>query len=343
MAVRNPPITVLMSCYNAERWLAESIESVLAQSFGDFEFVIVDDGSTDSTLSIIEQYALRDERIRFIRKANTGLADSLNCGIGLASGKWIARIDADDVCEPNRLENQIAYASRYQDIVFVGTGCLEIDDAGNVIKVHRYPQHHRRLLRRLKHCQAFPPHSSAFIRAEAVKKIGGYRTVFRRSQDWDLWLRLSECGLLACIPEPLVRIRKHGGQVSLERGGKQQIVDSCAAIVSYIIRCGGGRDPLDGNIYEVNAFLSWLESRLEEEKVFALRRVWNRARDITITSENSIMGLVRATLKILDSRIGIAALWERLWGSKICFKLAKEFSNKKNVRNSRYSVTRSDS
>jgi hypothetical protein len=211
------------------------------------------------------------------------------------------------------------------DVVFVGTGCVEIDDAGNVIKVHRYPEHHRRLLRRLTLGQAFPPHSSAFLRAETLRKLGGYRTLLRRAQDWDLWLRLSEWGALACLPDPLVRIRKHAGQASLERDGRQQIVDSFAAIVSYVVRCWRGRDPLDGATNEVSAFLSWLETRLEEEGVFAARRVWLNAKTLAMRSANRFRGGLQAARLLCGSMTGIVAIRERLGGSDLGHRLAKEW------------------
>ena len=104
-----PAVSVVMSCYNASRFLAEAIESILRQTFTDFEFIIIDDGSTDDTLDIIRTYAQTDPRIVVIEKANTGLADSLNVGIGAARGEWIARQDADDVSFPDRLFHQIEF------------------------------------------------------------------------------------------------------------------------------------------------------------------------------------------------------------------------------------------
>src|SRR5687767_6042714 len=100
----HPECSVVMSCYNASAWLSEALDSVLNQTFQDFELIIVDDGSTDDTRKIIEEYAARETRIVSIVKANSGLADSLNVGVARARGRWVARLDADDVCEPERLE-----------------------------------------------------------------------------------------------------------------------------------------------------------------------------------------------------------------------------------------------
>jgi len=97
--ISTPTITVLMSCYNAERWLDEAVRSVLNQTFDNFEFIIIDDGSVDGTLSLVRRYASTDSRIIVVAKQNTGLSDSLNVGVQMARGKWIARLDADDLCE----------------------------------------------------------------------------------------------------------------------------------------------------------------------------------------------------------------------------------------------------
>ena len=133
-----PAITVLMSCFNAARWLEESINSVLKQSYTDFEFIIVDDGSTDNTLDIIYRFAATDSRIVVITKSNSGLSDSLNVGLKIAKGEWIARLDADDVCEPTRLEKQAELAFANSNLVFIGTGLTIIDDTGNKVIIYNF-------------------------------------------------------------------------------------------------------------------------------------------------------------------------------------------------------------
>src|SRR5688500_1611394 len=121
-----PTVSVVMSIYNAERWLEEALDSVLAQSFSDFEFLLVDDGSTDGTARIIARYAARDDRCRVITKHNTGLSDSLNVGIERARGEWIARLDADDIAVPTRFEEQLTYLRKNPGVVLLGTGFDEI-------------------------------------------------------------------------------------------------------------------------------------------------------------------------------------------------------------------------
>ena len=262
------PISVLMSCYNASRWLKESIESVINQSYSNYEFIIIDDGSNDETKKIIEEYAKKDSRIIPIYKNNTGLADSLNIGISLARGQWIARIDADDICEYNRLERQLIFAKINKGYVFIGTGMKEIDEHGNIIKVYKFPLTHEKLVFNLEHGKKFPPHSSALIKTEAARILGGYRTRIKRAEDYDMWLRLSEIGQLACLPEPLVRVRKHKYQISNEDSGKKQKLDSSIAIISYYLRKNGYLDPVDANDLLFNRFRLFVERGLNYYGVF---------------------------------------------------------------------------
>src|SRR6056297_1507561 len=119
------PVTVLMSCYNGQKWIGNAIESVLNQTFKDFEFIIIDDGSTDSSVNIIKNYLDKDQRVRLIEKENTGLPDSLNVGVNNARGKWIARLDADDLCESQRLEKQLKVANSDDSLVLIGSAYFQ--------------------------------------------------------------------------------------------------------------------------------------------------------------------------------------------------------------------------
>ncbi len=142
IARREPEVTVLMSCRNASRWLQEAIESVLTQTFPDFEFVLIDDGSSDRTWEIVQQYAKCDSRIVPIAKRPTGLSDSLNVGINRARGRWIARLDADDLSEPTRLQEQVRFVRSHPTTVLLGSAFIEIDESGRSIRRHSYPASH---------------------------------------------------------------------------------------------------------------------------------------------------------------------------------------------------------
>lgn len=266
-----PSVSVLMSVFNCERWLSESIQSVLEQTFTDFEFIIVNDGSRDGSLEIINQFADQDSRIRFFDKPNTGLADSLNYGIERATGDWIARIDADDICEPQRLAKQIELARVEKDLVLIGTGLKLIDQYGLDGKAYEYPAQHKKLSKRLANGGSFFAHSSAMFRTKLARECGGYRVRFRRSQDHDLWLRLSERGFLGCVKEPLVFIRKHGDQISHDEGGRRQSVDSHIAMVCYWLRQMQYEDPVNSlSDSRFSDFHGWVESEMESAGVFEL-------------------------------------------------------------------------
>jgi glycosyltransferase involved in cell wall biosynthesis len=321
-----PEISVLMSCYNASRWLHEAIDSVLAQTFKDFEFILVDDGSTDETWNIIQRYRDRDQRIVAIPKKNTGLADSLNVAIAQARGAWIARLDADDLCEPNRLEEQIRFVQRHPEVVLLGTGFVEINEHGRVIKKHLYPSGHRQLVRHLERSQRFFPHSSAFYRVDVVRQVGGYNSRIRRAEDWRLWLDLALRGKIACLPNPLVRIRKHSSQISLDNDGRRQLCDGTAATVCYFLRKAGCKDPsLGASSDEWIALLNWIENRMEETGAFEKRKSWVDARAAFFATENRLPGALRFGIRLLQSGHASALVWEKFFGSSLPQRLAREW------------------
>lgn len=317
---------MLMACYNAERWLVAALESVIEQSFYDIEILVVNDGSSDGTSEILRFYAEKDSRIIVIDKKNTGLADSLNCGIGVARGRWIARLDADDVCERRRLEKQQAYVSTHPGTVLLGSGSIEIDEVGTPRRVCKYPQGHRGLVSRLEKWGGFFPHSSALFRLDVVQAMGGYRSELLRAEDWDLWLRLAERGKLACLPEPLVRIRRHGTQISRDAGGRQSRIDACAATVSHFVRRVGLADPIEpGNREATQQFLKWVEQRMEDAKVFEKRRIWEDVRSSFFNSSNRVSAWMDAIWKIARSRYGYSLLRDWVLGSRLERRLAKEW------------------
>lgn len=318
-----------MSCYNASRWVDVAIHSVLNQTFYDFEFIIVDDGSTDGTLDALRRHAARDARIVIIAKANTGLGDSLNVGIRRARGEWIARLDADDVCEPTRLVRQIEYAQAGPSLVFIGTALSIIDEHGKLLQVHRYPTDHAGLLRHLRQVRKFPPHSSAMFRATAVRDIGGYRTRIRRAQDWDLWLRLSSLGHLACIDEPLVRIRKHAHQVSYEDSGKRQKIDSRISLTSYWLRASGSPDPVCEDDAGFEAFRCWLEARLHKNRLYAAESLRAELVSAFRCAPNRLLGALRivGTSSRCPS-LAMRLIWQWLVGENLARQLARDWASR---------------
>ena len=324
--MNTPNISVIMSCYNAERWLAETIESVLAQSWKDFEFIIVNDGSTDQTLSIVQMYGSKDLRIVILDKRNTGLADSLNCGIRVARGCWVARIDADDLCDILRLEKQLNFVLKNPDVVLLGSGFKEIDANHIHIKNHHYPKKNQQLIRRLERLRGFFPHSSAFFRLDIAKQLGGYRTVIKRAEDWDLWLRFSERGNIACLSELLVSIRKHEEQISNEAGGFSQLVDVHIATTSYFLRRSNIEDPTAYTKNEkIAEFIIWIIKVMEDNHVYNRRCIWQAARAELLAQHNRTNGIFRFFLYIVGSGQAFSLFREKLLGSNLPEKFAKDY------------------
>ncbi len=185
-----PEISVVMSVYNGEDFLRESIVSILNQTFKNFEFIIINDGSRDSSLKIIEEYRSKDARIKKINnEKNIGLSASLNKGIKIAKGKYIARQDADDISHSDRLEKQYEFLETKEDVHLVGSNCRKIDINGSFIyednKFSNISDYVNTLLRQ----SAIFPHGTAFMRKEIVRALGGYNENFYYSQDGELWLR----------------------------------------------------------------------------------------------------------------------------------------------------------
>jgi glycosyltransferase involved in cell wall biosynthesis len=204
-----PTISVLMPVYNAEGYLREAVESILNQTLPDFEFVIVDDGSTDKSLAILQEYAAQEARIVLISRANTGAAGALNDGLAMCRGEFIARMDADDVAFPERFERQVAFLKSHPQVVAVGSSHLDIDVDGAPIGVVRRESDRAKLREQMLRSGgvglAAP---TAMIRKAAILAIGGYRKEYNLFEDRDLSLRLLTQGELANLDEVLLKFRK---------------------------------------------------------------------------------------------------------------------------------------
>lgn len=207
----HPLVTVLMSVYNGESHLRESINCIINQSFTDFEFVIINDGSTDRTSEIIRSY--NDKRIIIHEQNNLGLTKSLNIGVSLALGKYIARHDVGDISKPERLKKQVSFLEQNPSVALLSTGAEFIDSHGNFIWDCLPPEDNETLQKQLiKICQF--AHPTVMFRRSIMDSVGLYREYFKYAQDYDLWLRIAEKGELASIHEPLVCCRDGEGGIS---------------------------------------------------------------------------------------------------------------------------------
>ena len=216
---KKPLVSVVMSVYNGEKYLREAIDSILNQTFTDFEFIIINDGSTDGTLKIIKSY--KDPRIVLISRENKGLVASLNEGIKKAQGKYIARMDADDISLPTRLEKQTKYMEAHLECVMVGAGITFIDDKGKETGRSPLLLHHDDIkLEILVRCPV--AHPVVFFRRITFKNTGGYRQSYFPAEDYDLWLRFMEQGRLANLGEILLEYRELNSGISSKQAFEQK-------------------------------------------------------------------------------------------------------------------------
>jgi glycosyltransferase involved in cell wall biosynthesis len=216
-----------MAVYNGERFLREGVESILNQSFSDFEFIIVDDGSTDSTWQTLSQYAKSDGRILASRnRENVGLTKSLNIGLRRARGGFIARQDGDDVSLPQRLTTQIAYLRKHNDIGLLGTAYYLADSQGRHTGTCRPPQTDTEIRWKMLFHNAFC-HSSVVFRRELLDSGHAfYNEDLPYGQDYDLWARLLRRTSGANLPMPLVIFRIHENSIQATHRREQQDIAS---------------------------------------------------------------------------------------------------------------------
>jgi len=219
--VKNKPlISVVMSVYNGEKYLAEAIESILNQTYTNFEFIIVNDGSSDKSIDIIKEYMTKDNRIVLIdREENKGLAYSLNEGISIAKGEYIARMDADDISLPTRFEKQIEFMQKN-----------EIDVCGSFIKlfgdsrkeqVIKYPLNNQNIRFSLLFFSSLA-HPTVMFKKEVFNKVK-YNIDYKVAQDYQLWCDIANANFkIGNIPEVLLNYREHEAQASIEKFKRQQ-------------------------------------------------------------------------------------------------------------------------
>jgi len=217
----SPLVTVLMPAYNARRHVRQAVESVLTQTMGDFELLVYDDASTDGTREILRDIARRDERVRLVEAEKSGYSKLLARGVEEARGTYIARMDADDVCLPRRLELQVARLEAEPDLVAIGGEVLRTDGQGWAIKLWNVPLEHEEIDR--LHISGRPGrlvHPATTFRTEVLREVGD-RPEFEPAEDYDLYLRLAEVGRLANVPDVVLRYRWHLDNVSVTRHAEQ--------------------------------------------------------------------------------------------------------------------------
>ena len=210
-------ISVTMPVYNAERFVKEAIESILAQTYADFECIVINDGSTDGSEEIIKSFS--DARIKLISQPNRGVIGALNTGLKAAQGTYIARMDADDVSEPTRLEEQIRFMKAHPTVALCGTWAKTIDENGKELGAYDYPPATHTAIR-LAMVRSNPfIHPSVMFTRKAIEKVGVYKKGYKHAEDYELWTRMVATFETANIPKHLLRYRITSGSITQKNWG----------------------------------------------------------------------------------------------------------------------------
>jgi len=220
METPKPKVSVVMPAYNSEKYIKEAVESVLLQTFTDFEFIIINDGSTDKTDSIIKEFS--DERIKYFPRAHSGLINSLNFGLENSQGEFIARFDSDDICMPRRIEKQVAFFEKNAQHVLVGTHAIKIDENGKEFGEFVYPPTSWKEIKKYSLLHNPFIHPSVMFRKSILNKVTGYKH-FKNAEDYELWTRIIYKYPCSNLPEKLLKYRIHTGQITKKNNMKMRI------------------------------------------------------------------------------------------------------------------------
>ena len=211
-------ISILLPVFNVEKYVKKSIDSILLNTFKDFELVIINDGSKDNTHQFINSYD--DPRIKYFKKTNSGLIETLNYGLKKCSYPIIMRMDGDDIISSNKIENQLIYFKKSNSIL-TGTSGYLIDSHGNKTAQIDLPTKHNEILKSMLKFSPSFIHPSVMFYRDAVSKAGGYDSNFNHAEDFDLFLRLSKIGKISNLAERLIYLRKHENNISLLNAEEQ--------------------------------------------------------------------------------------------------------------------------
>lgn len=286
-----PEISVLMPVYNAEKYLKLAVASILNQSFTNFEFIIINDGSTDNTLAILESFAKQDKRIRLISRENKGLIATLNEGLILAKGPLIARMDADDISLPERFEKQLAYLESNPNYIAVGILANLIDSDGDLIgPFGDWLTHEEIDNAHIIGSGGAIIHPSAMIRRQYLINIGGYSEDYPHAEDLDLWLKLAEVGKLANLPDRLFQYRQHVGSIGYAHR-QTQVQSSKKAVIEA------------GKRRKININFSDIENNKSEESSLAeiyIKWAWwaLKAKNVSTSKKYAIKAILNNPFKL---------------------------------------------
>jgi glycosyltransferase involved in cell wall biosynthesis len=300
----NPFVSVVLPVYNCPQYVGEAIQSILDQSFTDFELIVIDDGSTDSTPTVLRRYT--DPRIRCTRQENRGLAATLNRGIELARGRYIARQDQDDISLPERIRKQVAYLDAHPMCALVGVWAEIWRESNKTDRAHRHPSDNSTLKFELLFNNPFV-HSSVMLRKSALDHLGAYSTDPGRQppEDYELWSRIAREYEVGNIPEMLHIYRETGG--SMSRVGPSPFLDHLVTLCAENVAWAAGTDFTNPDVINLAALVHCAEHRLIGRPNFKAMRGILRLAIARVSGENN-----RAQLQ-LDGERRVNNLRYRYW------------------------------
>ncbi len=272
-------ISVILPVYNSDEFISDSISSILNQTYKNFELIIVDDGSTDKSKDICENFSKVDDRVKLIKNHHNGLTISLNKGLAIAQGKYIARQDADDISLPNRFEKQIEWFLKDKKRVLCGTNCKILNE-NNKYKLNRSLKYSNEGIRKkLEYSNCFV-HSSTMYLRNSVQKLGLYDENLKYAQDYDLWWKLTTLGEVGNLEERLLIIRNRKNSISIKNKNDQTInfIKSCMKFYAYNKQLININDNKGINFYENN--------KHTKDKVKIMKYLYNDKLDEKINIKN---------------------------------------------------------
>ncbi len=237
-------VSVVLPVFNGQAFLRPALESILNQTFRNFELIVIDDGSTDNSLEIMREYGSRDERVVVVEQKNSGIVAALNNGIARSQGEYIARMDADDIALPTRLEEQASYLDSNPLVAVLGTQMLIFKAGVKKQRKSRYPCDPNDVAKAFKKGRNPICHPSVMMRKAVLEQIGGYRSCFNAAQDYDLWLRVINKFSIANLPKVLLRYRSHDNSITQQKAEEQNYFRALATYFSEK-RAQGRQDPLE--------------------------------------------------------------------------------------------------
>jgi len=220
-----PAVSVIMAAYNAARFLDEAVLSILQQTYRDFELLVMDDGSTDASWKILQEYAEQDQRVRIFQQANSGLSNSLNRLISVAQGMLIARMDADDVSLPTRLEEQFEYMQVHPEVGVLSTGRLIIAPNALAYRSICIPDEHQLIADFLARGINPITHGAVMMRKSLLGSLNEPAYWVIISEDLDLWHRLIDKTTFANLPKPLYHMRRYSGSITYRVGNSKRLIN----------------------------------------------------------------------------------------------------------------------